>query len=94
MGTKAKHPVAPTIRGAFLRAIERKENRDRVTFSEMMLEEIDEKGLLTVMDKVARFVERTSDVTVNTEEETLADILTGLNAAREPKTAFPIKSVN
>jgi len=105
-GKSAKHPVAPTIRRAFLRALGIIENEGGLTFSEMMRDAIREHGLLTVMDKVARYRERTNDVNLATGE-TLVDALTriaeaegrsdtdtGVESQSELGEAFPIKSMN
>ena len=87
MGTQAKHHVAPVVRAAFLRAIERKEEPDDITFSEMLVGEIEQHGLLAVMDKVARYTERTSDVNVSHSGETLVSILTGIAKAERAAAA-------
>jgi len=64
MGTGVKHPVAPTIRGAFLRALDIiKDKRDK-TFSQLLADEIEVHGLLVVMERVGRFQERVSANTV------------------------------
>jgi len=52
------HPISPRIRGAFLKALKEKSRRDGKTFSQLMLDEIDEHGLLLVMEKVGKFAER------------------------------------
>ena len=87
MGQRAKHPVAPTIRGAFLRALDIIEEEEGLTFSQLIHREIKEHGILVVMDKVARYTERTSDVNLSHSGETLVDILTGIAEAERAATA-------
>ncbi len=79
-GGTVKHPVAPTLRGAFLKALELKGNKSGKTLPEIMLELIETEGLLAVMDRVAKFQERTGTLDVNHSGEvtSLVSVLTGL----------------
>ena len=54
MGAKAKHDIAPVIRGAFLNALALIEKDTGKTFPEMMRDCIEDHGLLAVMDKVSK----------------------------------------
>lgn len=74
-----RHHISPTIRGAFLRALDLIEREEGKTFSELLKDEIKENGLLSVMDRVAKFTERTSEVNMNhTGEVSLVSILSSL----------------
>ena len=64
-----RHPVAGTIRGAFLRALGDIENDTGMTFSQLMRREIEEHGLLTVMSHVGKFQEREAHVTGSVEHQ-------------------------
>lgn len=75
----AKHPVAPTLRGAFLKALDIKGKESGKTLPEIMYELIESEGMLAVMDRVAKFQERVSAVDHNvTGEVSLVDVLTNL----------------
>ena len=60
-----KHPLAPTIRGAFLKAVDIVADKRNKTFSELMAAEIEEHGLLVVMEKVAKYQERIGTLNTN-----------------------------
>ena len=69
MGTQAKHHLAPRVRGAFLKALEIIEDDQGLTFSELMVREIETHGLLAVMEKVARYQERVGTVVGKIEHD-------------------------
>jgi hypothetical protein len=54
MGQRAKHDIAPMVRGAFLRALEIQDKSGR-PFPVLLSEAIDEHGILAVLDKVSKF---------------------------------------
>ena len=83
--------VTPVVRTAFLRALDLKTKRDGLTFSEMLLAEIDTYGLMPVLDKIAKFTERTSDVNVNHSGDSLVSILTSLAASAVNDTGVESK---
>ena len=60
-----KHPVAPTIRGAFLKGVGIVADKRNLTFSELMAEEIEEHGLLQVLQTVSKFQERVGTINTN-----------------------------
>ena len=79
-GKQIIHAVAPRLRRAFLKALDLKGNRDGLTLPQIMLGLIDEHGLLPVLDRVAKFQEKTADINLNHSGEvsTLASVLTSL----------------
>ena len=83
MGRHVKHQVAPLIRGAFISALEIVGDRRRQTLPEMVAQEIEDKGFLTVLQAISRFTEKESNVSVETHTESLADILTRINEAEQ-----------
>lgn len=78
---QAKHKIAPVIRAAFLRGLDIIEQKRGMTFSQLMAEEIEKAGLLVVLDKVGRYVEKEASVDVTTNGESLVDVLGSLNTA-------------
>ena len=80
VGETVRHPVAPTLRGAFLKALELKGGKSGMTLAEIILELIETEGMLAVMDRVAKFQERvgTLDVQHSGEVTSLVSVLTGL----------------
>ena len=83
MGRHVKHHIAPLIRGAFISALNIVGDRRRQTLPEMVAQEIEDKGFLTVLQAVSRFTEKESNVSVETHTETLADALTRINERHE-----------
>ena len=67
MGAKAKHDIAPVIRGAFLNALALIEKDTGKTFPEMMRDCIEDHGLLAVMDKVSKYTVREKNTTLETK---------------------------
>jgi len=87
MGTKAKHHVAPIVRGAFLEALERIKDEDRKTYSEIIAdwirgEMVDGKpsysGMADVLNAVSKFNVRESAVEGEINVNTLESVLAGL----------------
>ncbi len=72
--------MTPVIRTAFLRALDIMEAQQGKTLSEIMYDQITEHGLLTVMDKMGKYLERVSDVNVEHSGEvtSLVSVLTGI----------------
>lgn len=79
MSRGIKHPVAPLVRGAFIAALGIVGDRRRQTLPEMVAEEIENKGLLTVLQAISPFTEKESNVAVEVSNYSLVDLLTGLN---------------
>jgi hypothetical protein len=77
-GKQIVHAVAPTLRRAFLKALDLKGDRDGMTLPQIMLGLIDEHGLLPVLDRVAKFQEKTADINLNHSGEvtSLVQVLT------------------
>ena len=83
----AKHHLAPTIRGAFLRGLKLHEANTGLTFSEIMAEQMQEHGVLYVMERVSKFTERTTEAKIeHSGEVNLVNVLSNL-ASREHDTA-------
>jgi len=83
----ATHYVAPTVRAAFLRALDLIEAEKGLTFSELIKAEIEKNGLLAVMDRVGKYMERTSSVDMNHSGEIgLVGILESLAGRTRPDT--------
>ena len=78
-----RHPVAPLVRGAFIQALRIVGDRRRQTLPEMVAQEIEEKGLVIVLQAISRFAEKESNVAVEVSNTSLVDILKGLNEATE-----------
>ena len=76
----ARAHVTPVIRTAFLNALDIMQDRKGMTLSEIMYDQICEHGLLTVMDKMGKYLERVADVNVEHSGEvtSLVSVLTGL----------------
>lgn len=84
MAKGARHEVAPVIRSAFLRGLDLHCKAEGKTHSEIMADLIREEGLLTVMDKVAKFAERVSQTDINhSGEVSLVSILSGIGAEHD-----------
>jgi hypothetical protein len=68
------------MRRAFLKALDLKASAEGKTLPEIMLDLIQAEGLLPVMDRIAKFQERTGEVNVNHSGEvvSLVSVLTGL----------------
>ena len=79
-GAEVQHRVAPTLRYAFLKALDLKGKRDGMTLPQIMLALIDENGLLPVLDRVAKFQEKTADINLNHSGEvtSLVSVLTSI----------------
>jgi hypothetical protein len=75
-----KHQIAPRVRGGILGALDIMEARDGVTISEAIYQEMKEKGVLYVLDKAGKYVERITDVNVGVTDEfrSLVDVLTAI----------------
>jgi len=82
-----RHPVAPTIRYAFLKALDIIGEREGKTLPEIMMSlmydgdgNFSPTAALAVMDRVAKFAERTGEVNVNHSGEvvSLVSVLTGI----------------
>ena len=67
MGKKASHDIAPTIRGAFIRAAKRLEN-DGKPLSDILYDSLKEKPLET-LNAISRFIIRESTVTGNVKHD-------------------------
>jgi len=69
MGAKAKHDIAPTIRGAFLKGLGIVETRTKKTFSDLMADWIEADGLGPVLQAVSKYTVReqhsSKDVNLN-----------------------------
>ena len=86
-GAVTKHPVAPTVRGSFIKALGIIGDREGKTLPEMMADLIEQEGLLAVMDRVAKFQERTSTTNINhSGEVNLVNVLSSLAASTEHDT--------
>ena len=74
------HPVAPTVRSNFLKALDIKAKAEGKTLPELMVALIEQEGLLAVMNVVAKYQERTGEINLNHSGEitSLASVLTGI----------------
>lgn len=84
MGAKAKHDVAPTIRGAFMKAIGIIEKDKGLTLPQMMAKAIESDGLLAVLDRLSKFTVRESKFEGDLNVSSLADLV---RAAHDPDAA-------
>jgi hypothetical protein len=66
------------LRGAFIKALDLKASQEGKTLAEIMLDLIQAEGMLAVMDRIAKFQERTGTLDVNHKGVSLAEILTGI----------------
>lgn len=75
-----RHPVAPMLRGAFIKALDLKASAEGKTLAQIMLDLIEAEGMLAVMDRIAKFQEKSADLNVHHSGEitSLAAVLTGL----------------
>lgn len=64
-GKQVVHSIAPTMRRAFLKALEIRGNRTGQTLPEIVDDLIEREGLLAVMDRMAKFQEKTADINLN-----------------------------
>lgn len=78
MPRAAKSHLAPTVRAAFLRALDLIEDQQGLTFSQLMAKAIEEHGVLEVLSKIGKYVERESNVSVQVEHS-LVDVLSSLD---------------
>lgn len=90
-GKQVKHPVAPTMRYAFLKALDIKGEKEGKTLPEIMYELIKQEGLLAVMDRVSRFQEKQADLNVNHTGEvtSLVGVLGALSGYAEGNIRNP-----
>lgn len=75
MGAKAKHDVAPVIRGAFLRALELTEAESGKTFSELVADAIRSEGLLPVLDRISKFTVREAKNDLTSGGKEISDLV-------------------
>lgn len=83
----AKHQLSPSVRGAFLRALESLEKKDSkraktsryagYTLSDMFVEALEEHGFLRVLELVSRYKEQTAELTVS--QVSLVGVLEDMN---------------
>ena len=91
-GRQEQYHLGPKIRAAFCRSLEILEDRTHMTLPEIMYNEIAEHGLLHVMDKVAKYMEKTSEVSVTAGDSllgvltTIADESSRLNSELEDES--------
>lgn len=87
MSAAVKHPVAPTMRYAFLKALDIIGQKEGKTLPEIVVSlmydgdgNFSPSAALAVMDRVAKFAERTGDVNVTHSGEvtSLVSVLTGI----------------
>ncbi len=78
MAQPERRQLAPVVRAAFIKAIyDIEEGRQAhipknlagKTFSHLLVEAIGELGILTVMDKIAKYVERDAKLEINTPND-------------------------
>ena len=74
VGDTRRH-ISPIVRAAFLNALDFIEDNRGKTFSQLIVEAIDEHGLMFVMDRVAKYAERTGELKVEHTGESLVGIL-------------------
>ena len=88
---KGSGDISPRIRGAFIRGLLIHEQKTGKGLSELFAEAIEEQGILTVTDALAKYVPKQMDITTTnlTPEQWLEEMADG----RKPESTGPAETI-